>query len=191
MFIENWYSQSQIENLIELVKKVKPLEGNIIEIGCWEGKSTIAIANNCYPEKLLCNDTWLGNVQESIVTGKEHITETILKSRDVYRIFINNMNSSTKQNYQIVKKDCLEWLKIYNGKIKFIHIDASHEYESVFETIKLVLPKMVKGGIICGDDFLNANINCTDLHGGVERAVRELLPNFKNIDNLWYFINDP
>ncbi len=104
MFIENWYSQSQIENLIELVKKVKPLEGNIIEISCWEGKSTIAIANNCYPEKLLCNDTWLGNVQESIVTGKEHITETILKSRDVYRVFINNMNSSTKQNYQIVKK---------------------------------------------------------------------------------------
>ena len=49
---------------------------------------------------------------------------------------------------------------------------------------------MVKGGIICGDDFLNANINSADLHGGVERAVRELLPNFKNIDNLWYFIND-
>ena len=51
------------------------------------------------------------------------------------------MNSSTNQNYQIVKKDCIEWLKIYNDKIKFVHIDASHEYESVFETIKLVLPK--------------------------------------------------
>ena len=50
MFVENWYSQSQIENLIDLVKKIKHLEGNIIEIGCWEGKSTIAIANNCYPE---------------------------------------------------------------------------------------------------------------------------------------------
>ena len=190
MFVENWYSQSQIENLIDLVKKIKHLEGNIIEIGCWEGKSTIAIANNCYPEILICNDTWLGNIQESIVTGKEHITETILKTRDVYSAFINNMNSSTNQNYQIVKKDCIEWLKIYNDKIKFVHIDASHEYESVFETIKLVLPKMVKGGIICGDDFLNANINSADLHGGVERAVRELLPNFKNIDNLWYFIND-
>ena len=190
MFIEDWYSSSQIENLIELVKKIKNLEGDIIEIGCWEGKSTISIANTCYPENLICNDTWLGNIQESIITGKEHITETILKSRDVYSIFLNNMNSLTKQNYQIVKIDCIEWLKKYDGNIKFIHIDASHEYESVFETIKLVLPKLVKGGIICGDDFLNSNINCSGLHGGVERAVRELLPNFKNIDNLWYFIND-
>jgi len=190
MFIEDWYPSSQIENLIELVKKIKNLEGDIIEIGCWEGKSTISIANTCYPENLICNDTWLGNIQESIITGNEHITETILKSRDVYSIFLNNMNSLTKQNYQIVKIDCIEWLKKYDCNIKFIHIDASHEYESVFETIQLVLPKLVKGGIICGDDFLNANINCADLHGGVERAVRELLPNFKNIDNLWYFIND-
>ena len=190
MFNEDWYSSSQINNLLLLVTTVKNLKGDIIEIGCWEGKSTIALANNCYPETLICNDTWLGNIQESIVTGQEHITEQILKTRDVYSIFINNMNTLTKQNYQIIKKDCINWLQDYNGNIKFIHIDASHEYESVFETIKLVLPKMVKGGIICGDDFLNANIHCTDLHGGVERAVRELLPNFKNIDNLWYFINE-
>jgi hypothetical protein len=88
-----------------------------------------------------------------------------------------------------VKEDCIEWLKKYEGLIKFIHIDASHEYESVFETIKLVLPKMVKGGIICGDDYQTASINRHDLHGGVERAVKEALPNHNNIDNLWYFIN--
>ena len=99
------------------------------------------------------------------------------------------MNNNTHKNYTIVKEDCIEWLKKFEGIIKFIHIDASHEYESVFETIKLVLPKLVKGGIICGDDYLNANINRTDLHGGVERAVREALPNHHNIRNLWYFIN--
>ena len=188
MFNEDWYSQSQIKNLLCLVDTVENIKGDIIEIGCWEGKSTIAIANRCYPELLICNDTWLGNVQESIITNKEHITETILKTRDVYSIFINNMDSFTKKNYQVVKQDCIEWLKTYNHPIKFIHIDASHEYESVFETIKLVLPNMVKGGIICGDDFISANITRTDLHGGVERAVRELLPGVKNIDNLWYYI---
>ena len=45
------------------------------------------------------------------------------------------MNSSTNQNYQIVKKDCIEWLKIYNDNIKFVHIDASHEYESVLKQL--------------------------------------------------------
>jgi predicted O-methyltransferase YrrM len=189
MFNENWYSDSQLVNLVYLVKQVKNLEGHIIEVGCWEGKSTIALANNCYPETLICNDTWLGNVQESKVTGVMHTTEVILKERDVYSIFINNMNTTTQKNYTVVKEDCLEWLKTLEGNIKFIHIDASHEYESVIDTIKLVLPKMVKGGIICGDDYQSANMYRADLHGGVERAVREALPNHKSIVNLWYFIN--
>jgi hypothetical protein len=97
------------------------------------------------------------------------------------------MDSCTQKNYRVVKKDCIEWLKTWDNPIKFIHIDASHEYESVFETIKLALPHMVKGGIICGDDYQSANASRTDLHGGVERAVRELLPEHKNIYNLWYF----
>jgi len=190
LFNEDWYSQHQIDNLTSLLKSVSSLHGNIIEIGCWEGKSTINLANNCYPEILICNDTWLGNVNESIITGVEHITLKILKERDVYSIFIDNMNSQTQKNYKIVKEDCIAWLTNYDGFIKFIHIDASHEYESVLKTIELVLPKMVRGGIICGDDYLTSNINRHDLHGGVERAVKELLPNFKNINNLWYWFKE-
>jgi predicted O-methyltransferase YrrM len=188
MFNENWYSETQINDLIELVKKVKHIDGNIIEIGCWEGKSTISLANACYPETIICNDTWLGNTEESVCTGITHVTEIILKERDVYSIFIDNMDNHTNKNYTVIKEDCLVWLEKFEGFIKFIHIDASHEYESVYKTIQLVLPKMVKGGIICGDDYLTANINRTDLHGGVERAVNELLPGHKNINNLWYYI---
>ena len=189
MFSENWYSTRQISDLVSLVEKTQNIVGKVIEIGCWEGKSTIAIANKCFPDVLICNDTWLGNVAESKITGIEHITETILKTRDVYSIFVNNMDTQTQRNYTVVKNDCIEWLKTFQEPIKFIHIDASHEYQSVFDTIKLALPLMVKGGIMCGDDFSSANMNRQDLQGGVERAVRELLPNFKtNNDNLWYCV---
>ena len=187
MFNENWYSENQLQNLTALVDKVKHLEGDLIEIGCWEGKSAVSITNKCFPDVLICNDTWLGNIQESVVTGSEHISETIAKTRDVYSIFIYNMNTLTKRKYKVVKKDCIDWLKSYDGRIKFIHIDASHEYESVVETIKIALPKMVEGGIMCGDDFESANINRHDLHGGVERAVRETLPGFESISNLWHY----
>jgi predicted O-methyltransferase YrrM len=186
MFNDDWYSNYQLDNLEALAKQVKNKEGAIIEIGCWEGKSTVALAKSFYPEVLVCNDTWLGNIQESIITGTTHATELILKERDVYTIFQENMSLLTDGNYTIVKRDCIEWLKEYNEPIKFIHIDASHDYESVHETIRLVLPNMIKGGILCGDDFLSANMHVQELHGGVERAVRELLPNFKNVGNLWY-----
>jgi predicted O-methyltransferase YrrM len=170
------------------VISTRDLSGEIIEIGCWEGKSTISLANACQPETLICNDTWLGNVAESAVTGQMHPTELIVKERDVYSQFLKNMDTNTKGNYSVVKMDCLEWLKTNNTPIKFIHIDASHEYESVHETIRLVLPRMVRGGIMCGDDILSANIHRHDLHGGVERAVQELLPGYKTDGNLWYYI---
>ncbi len=190
MFHEDWYSIQQLEDVSNLLRKVKEIDGKIIEIGCWEGKSTIRLANTCFPEVLICNDTWLGNVQESIVAGVLHPTERIVKERDVYSTFLDNMNLHTEGNYLVVKQDCIEWLKTFEDPIKFIHIDASHEYESVAETIRLVLPHVVKGGVICGYDYLTANMNRHDLHGGVERAVRELLPQHSNMGNLWYFINN-
>jgi Methyltransferase domain len=188
MFNENWYPESQLVDLCGLISRVKDLQGSIIEVGCWEGRSTTRLAVACYPETLICNDTWLGNVQESVITGYVHPTEQIVKSRDVYSIFISNMDSTTKRNYTVVKKDCLQWLSSYVEPIKFIHIDASHEYESVFKTIRLALAHLVKGGVICGDDILSAHAGRTDLHGGVERAVRETLPGFQTIGNLWYWV---
>jgi predicted O-methyltransferase YrrM len=189
MFNDDWYSEEQCKNLSSLVKRITSLNGSIIENGCWEGKSTICIANACYPEILICNDTWLGNVAEGQASGIKHITQVILETRDVYKIFLENMNNNTNKNFTIVKEDCISWLKTFNDSIKFIHIDASHDYESVSETIRLVLPNMVNGGIICGDDFINANIGRTDLNGGVEKAVRELLPGFQTNGNLWYWVN--
>jgi hypothetical protein len=190
VFNEDWYNNNQINDLITLANSVNKLDGNIIEIGCWEGKSTTALANAIYPETIICNDTWLGNVAESELTGQTHITIQILQERDVYNTFLDNMNTMTKKNYKIIKDDYLNWLKTYNEKIKFCHIDASHEYDSVYKTIELLLPNVISGGILCGDDFATANIGRKDLHGGVERAVREHFPDCKTLSNgnLWYWI---
>ena len=182
MFHENWYSSFQCDDLMGLVKNVKDIKGSIVEIGCWEGKSTSHIANACYPEIVICNDNWIGSPEDLNVTR-------LAKERDVYSQFLINMDTLTKGNYSVEKKDCFEFLQNFNEPIKFIHIDAMHDYKNVFDTIQIVLPKMVKGGILCGDDFNNAHINREDLQGGVERAVREALPGFKNLTggNLWYY----
>lgn len=192
MFHENWYSDAQVGDLQLLVDKVSkiPKKGVFIEVGCWEGKSTVALANRCYPEILFCNDTWKGNVEESKATGKTHPTETILKERNVLMVFKHNMNTCTRGNYSIVQEDCLTWLASVQDPIQFIHIDASHEYESVKKTVNLVKSRVVPGGIICGADFISAHQGRLDLHGGVERAVRESFGNeFQQKGNLWYWQN--
>lgn len=187
VFNEDWYSYDQCRVVAELIKTTKGLSGLNIEIGCWEGKSTIALANACYGEDIICNDTWEGNTAESVVTGADHITVKILKERDVFKIFESNMQQNTAGNYKVVKRDCLEWLAELKEPVKFAHIDASHDYYSVKKTIELLLPLLVGGGILCGDDFLSANMQSIALCGGVERAVRELLPGVQNYGNLWYW----
>ena len=67
MFNNNWYSENQIVDFVNLLKKIKNIDGKIIEIWCWEGKSTVSLANNCFPEILICNDTWLGNVKKVLL----------------------------------------------------------------------------------------------------------------------------
>lgn len=188
IFNEDWYSDGQCKDLVMLLQSVKDILGSIIEIGCWEGKSTISLTNTAYPQEVVCCDTWLGNITESEAQGWEHVTVQILKSRDVFSTFLNNMNESTKGNFKVVKEDCDSWLKTYNEPIKFCHLDASHDYISVKRTLELLIPKVVSGGILCGDDFVNASMNSQGLNGGVEGAVRELLPGFRNIGNLWWWV---
>jgi hypothetical protein len=76
---------------------------------------------------------------------------------------------------------------VFDHPVKFCHIDASHDYNSVHRTIAALLPKLVPGGILCGDDFESAHAGRHDLGGGVERAVRELLPGFEVSGNFWWW----
>ena len=97
----------------------------------------------------------------------------------------------TRQNVRICKADAFEFLSDFEEPIKFCHIDASHDYHSVRRTIEMLLPRLVPGAILCGDDYLSANKDREDLDGGVERAVSELLEGHEHVRNFWYWRNAP
>lgn len=183
MFKENWYSDKQLKELSRVLNKVLHIEGDIIEIGCWQGRSTICIANVSYPEGIIAVDTWAGNFDEK----PNHPTVEICKKRDVFAEFRQNIKEQTKGNVSVHKMDCFEFLDCYSGRMKFCHIDASHDYDSVVKTIEKCLPFLVKGGILCGDDYKTANKGRADLKGGVEKAVCDILPSHKALDNFWYY----
>lgn len=184
-FDQEWYSDEQIKQLVPLVIKAKRLDGSVIEIGSWEGKSTIAIANAAYPENVIAIDTWKGNLSE-----EDHPTVAIAQGKDVFKSFKKNIEKNTKGNVEPIQTDCHVWEENYDKPIKFVHIDAAHDYDSVKKTIENLKDKVVKGGIMCGDDIKSAHMGREDLKGGVERAVKELLPEYKQIENFWYWIKE-
>jgi hypothetical protein len=135
------------------------------------------LARKCYPEQLLAVDTWQGNVDEDEL----HVSVELAKKRDVYGTFLSNMQLLTNGNVQALRQDCHDFLAGFSEPIKFCHIDASHDYASVKRTIEALLPKLVPGAVICGDDLLNAP--------GVRQAVQELLPGVIPIKNFWWWKN--
>lgn len=187
MFFYNEYrGRLEFARLALSAIETKSLEGSIIQLGCWAGKQSCILAKCMYPEILICCDEWQGLKRESIATGKTHPTEITAKETNIFDHFVHNMNSYTHLNYTVVKKDCVDFIKEYNGKIKFLFINDSNDYGTVHEIISSALPKMVEGGCICGENFIHAHKDRKDLQGGVERAVRELLPSFDHKNNLWY-----
>ena len=183
MFNENWLSDSHLKDLLETVRKVKHLRGKLIEIGSWEGKSAVAIANECWPENLDAVDTWKGSIAES----PNHDTVIFASQRDIFGIFKDNIKSLTKGNVTSYEQDCFVYLSALKEPVKFCNTDASHDYKSVKRTIEMLLPKLVNNAILCGDDYCTANINRKDLDGGVQRAVIEMCPFHVAKGNFWVY----
>jgi hypothetical protein len=152
------------------------LGGDIIEVGSWEGRSTVALANTCYPEPVLAVDTWQGSVDEDA----DHVTVRIPKQRDVFRDFIRNIRMMTGGNVQPIVAHSRDFFRHHASPIKFCHIDGSHDYESVRQHILGALAWIVPGGVLCGDDF------APDAPG-VMRAVQDLLPGYQQVHRFWHW----
>ena len=55
-------------------------------------------------------------------------------------------------------------------------------------TLEMIQPKLVTGGVLCGDDYTSAHDGRADLQGGVQRAVVELLPDHMSAANAWVWV---
>lgn len=184
-FHEDWYYDTLLGELAKLLSSIREVDGLIVDIGCWEGKSTIAILNAAHPETVICVDHWKGNLGESEATGQEHRSVELARSRNVYKTFVENVLSSTNRNFLIEKMDYVRWIPKVDRPIKFCHIDISNDYKSVKDAILSIQPKMAPGGLLCGYNYLSADVNEEHLQGGVMRAVRELCPGHRHVEELW------
>jgi predicted O-methyltransferase YrrM len=170
-FTEEWFSPASCAALAALARSTLTLDGRIIEVGCWEGKSTVALANAVAPATVHAVDTWQGSPGE--------ISSELASQRDVFATFLGNVVALTAGNIETHRMGWREYLADDLSPVRFIHIDAEHTYREVADNVTAVLPLMVPGGVICGDDVHHAPV--------IDGARAALGGDVQTYSTLWYW----
>ncbi len=181
----------------------------IAEVGCWTGLSSclFGLIADKYKGRVYSIDWFRGSE-----TSNLHNPGKIF---NIKRIWEDNVA-------QFESKKCIELIeakseeavgRFEDESLDVVFIDADHRYEFVKKDIEMWLPKLKKGGLLCGHDCemiftkgldtiyeIYGNIDTLDrcIHFGVCRAVTELggkkfrelnpaapLESLKSV--IWYF----
>ena len=153
-FTEDWFGEASQKALARLFRSVRLIDGDVVEIGSWEGRSSVALATAAAPAIVRCVDTWRGSPGE--------ISAELAAERDVFSTW--QANTAHLANVAAYRMGWREYAASYIGATRLVFIDAEHTYEEVSDTIAAFRPHMVKGGVICGDD---------NHHPPVQQAVLE------------------
>ena len=153
----------------------------VVEIGTGLGDSAVIILENILLDgHLFTIDPLDGR------SGGKAIEE--ITSKDLF-VTIQDKLSPYKDRYTlIVGLTAMVAAFFIERSLDMVFIDAAHDYESVKTDILSWLPKVKRGGIICGHDYECPSTNCDNVtlmkycdldfyegrHYGVIRAVDEI-----------------
>jgi predicted O-methyltransferase YrrM len=148
--METLNNGDEVETIITSVIKTKPIPGEIIEIGVYQGGSAKTIYDNMGDDKklFLC-DTFEG-LKDSTEDG-----ECWFKNGDYTADFDMVQESfPDKKRVKLIKgyfpDSATEEIKKLN--FSFAHLDVD-TYTSTFNSLEFVYPRMSKGGIIMSHDY--------------------------------------
>jgi hypothetical protein len=165
-FGEKWFNYQEI---YKRIVESAPEGEHILEVGAWKGASTSYLAVEAQHKKLRIDvvDTWAGS--------DEHKDISDIKENSLFGTFIDNLRPVINL-INPIRTDSVSASKMYaDESLDAVFIDADHKYESVRADILAWMPKVKKGGILAGHDYMDA-------WGGVIKAVNETLSRFEIIE---------
>lgn len=171
--IEGWMADIELNWLYDNAKGKR----TIVEIGSWKGRSTHA----------LCS----GAVETGTVTAVDHFggskgfdfevevhSVAIGDDDAVYKEFCKNMVGF--KNLVVNRRSSAEAAAMYpDGTFDMAFIDAEHTKEGAKNDIRIWLPKVKPGGLLCGHDY------CA-VWPTVMEAVNEELGKVEVCGTIWF-----
>ena len=154
-FIQDTYSGSKLDSYdwfsmcipilkYHLDKCIFPPKINALEVGSYEGRSTIFFMKYFNKINLICVDTWVGTDEQMDIK---------IDFKKIENNFDYNIKSY-KNNITKYKDTSDNFFKLnINKNFDFVYIDGYHKYESVLSDAQSAFKLLNKGGFILFDDF--------------------------------------
>lgn len=163
--VDKPYSQVSTAEL-QLLEKLVRDHATVVELGCYEGKTTAALAKNS--------------------SGIVYSVDPFFKGRlgICYGEIIAKMHCSRSRakNVRFIKKLSFDAAKSFDKKIDFLFVDADHRYESICQDWQDWFCKVKKGGIIALHDCKQVPNSPNYL--GSMRFYEQNIPNIKEVKEI-------
>lgn len=176
-FYENLEGWFDFQKVYTLAIQKSPNNSHFVEVGSWKGKSAaymaVEIINSQKSIKFDCVDTWEG-------TPGEHEGQDAIINNTLFDEFKSNIQSVSHIVNPIKKTSVSAAVDYPDNSLDFVFIDANHQYEPVLNDLAAWYPKVKRGGLLGGHDFM------VDPDNGVALAVKDFLKH-KNIENINLF----
>jgi predicted O-methyltransferase YrrM len=135
-------------NVFEKIFKYNKIK-TVFEVGSWFGKSTRHFAGLIESSgKVYAIDHWMGSPEHNIQSSQY---------QKIYEQFLSNVIHKKLEDKIVPVKLSSQIAAIKLGKLNhkpdLIYIDASHDFENVYNDLKAWYPFVRKKGILCGDDL--------------------------------------
>jgi predicted O-methyltransferase YrrM len=168
--IEGWLTDSEALLLFHLARLVKG-EGQIVEIGSFQGKSTVCLAYGAI-DSGKNGYVWAIDPHEGVISKAEP------KVSASFAAFEKNIKQAKLTNtVRSLRLTSAQAVKRWKGYIRLLFIDGLHDYQSVAEDIAYWSPFVVRDGIIAFHDGFCGQT-------GVEQAIKRHIFTRRDIINL-------
>lgn len=145
-FTTDWLNTKDItphwERLLSDLKE-KPV--NMLEIGCFEGRSTLWFLENVltdHESKITCLDTFEGDLQQEKMK---------VDTKNLLERFIENIDGNKK--VKTIRGNSQNVLKTLAEEYDLIYIDGSHYQTDVLHDMVLCFDLLKSGGVMICDDY--------------------------------------
>ena len=167
LYTNNWFNYEEFYS--EIAKKGYK---NLVEVGVWKGHSISFLAKELIKNNNLNFNLYAVDLFDE--TYQKGGVRTEYEFENIVEIYNQVLTEAGVRKYITdIKGFSWDMAESFNdNSLDFIFIDADHTYESVVKDLNAWYPKLKRGGIISGHDYMNNDF-------GVKQAVNELMPGFK------------